>query len=71
VYQIKATEGVQVLIPPNLVGELKGLPEDVLSQSAATREVRAIAKYRAQGKTGLTWKSGNDEPIHKTLFRES
>ncbi len=39
VYQIKATEGVQVLIPANLIGELKGLPEDGLSSTAAVSEV--------------------------------
>ena len=39
VYQIKATEGVQVLIPPKLVGEIKGFPEDILSASAAVDEV--------------------------------
>lgn len=39
VYQIKATEGVQVLIPANLIGELKGLPEDVLSSTEAVSEV--------------------------------
>jgi hypothetical protein len=37
-YQIKATEGLQVLIPANLIGELKGLPEDVLSASEAVAE---------------------------------
>lgn len=39
VYKIKATEGVQVLIPPKFLGELKGLPEDVLSATEAVREV--------------------------------
>ncbi|PKS11658.1 hypothetical protein jhhlp_001809 [Lomentospora prolificans] len=43
VYQIKATEGVQVLIPANLVGELKGLPEDVLSATEAVSEVHQAA----------------------------
>ncbi|KAM5356401.1 hypothetical protein ACJ41O_003047 [Fusarium nematophilum] len=38
VYQIKATEGVQVLVPPHLVGELKGLPEDVLSATEAVSD---------------------------------
>ncbi|KAG8159818.1 hypothetical protein KVR01_010455 [Diaporthe batatas] len=38
VYQIKATEGVQVLVPAKLVGELKGLPEDVLSATEAVSE---------------------------------
>ncbi|KAH7198694.1 cytochrome P450 [Fusarium flagelliforme] len=38
VYQIKATEGVQVLIPASLVGELKGLPEDVLSATEAVSD---------------------------------
>ncbi|KAI5458415.1 cytochrome P450 [Mariannaea sp. PMI_226] len=38
VYQIKATEGVQVLVPPGLVGELKGLPEDVLSATEAVSD---------------------------------
>lgn len=39
VYQIKATEGVQVLIPPKFLSELKGLPEDVLSSQEAVSEV--------------------------------
>ncbi|POS79705.1 cytochrome P450 [Diaporthe helianthi] len=38
VYQIKATEGVQVLVPARLLGELKGLPEDVLSATEAVSE---------------------------------
>ncbi|KAF5018726.1 hypothetical protein F66182_9285 [Fusarium sp. NRRL 66182] len=38
VYQIKATEGVQVLVPPHLVGELKGLPEDILSATEAVSD---------------------------------
>jgi hypothetical protein len=38
VYQIKATEGVQVLVPASLVGELKGLPEDVLSATEAVSD---------------------------------
>ena len=38
-YQINATEGIQVLIPANLIGELKGLPEDVLSAAEAVSEV--------------------------------
>ncbi|KAH6889977.1 cytochrome P450 [Thelonectria olida] len=38
VYQIKATEGVQVLVPAALVGELKGLPDDILSATEAVAE---------------------------------
>ncbi|KAF5006595.1 hypothetical protein FDECE_7031 [Fusarium decemcellulare] len=38
VYQIKATEGVQVLVPARLVGELKVLPEDVLSATEAVSD---------------------------------
>ncbi|KAI1332107.1 cytochrome P450 [Xylariaceae sp. FL0255] len=37
-YQIKSTEGVRVIIPPSLVGQLKGLPEDVLSAKTAVQE---------------------------------
>lgn len=40
VYQIKATEGIQVLIPAKFLGELKGLPEEVLSATEAVSEVR-------------------------------
>lgn len=39
VYQIRSTEGVRVIIPPTLVGELKGLPEDTLSATIAVSEV--------------------------------
>ncbi|KAI0457043.1 cytochrome P450 [Xylaria acuta] len=38
VYQIKSTEGVRTIIPPTLVGELKGLPEDTLSAKTAVSE---------------------------------
>ncbi|KAI0600558.1 cytochrome P450 [Biscogniauxia sp. FL1348] len=38
VYQIKSTEGIRTLIPANLVGELKGLPEDTLSAKRAISE---------------------------------
>ncbi|KAI1500539.1 cytochrome P450 [Biscogniauxia marginata] len=38
VYQIKSTEGIRTLIPANLVGELKGLPEDTLSAKKAISE---------------------------------
>ncbi|KAK7420012.1 hypothetical protein QQX98_003018 [Neonectria punicea] len=38
VYQIKGTEGVQVLVPAKLLGELKGLPEDVLSATEAVAD---------------------------------
>jgi cytochrome P450 len=41
VYKIKATEGVQVLIPPKFLGELKSLPEDTLSATQAVQEVGA------------------------------
>lgn len=43
-YQIKATEGVQVLVPARLIGELKGLPENVLSAREAVREA-LMSKY--------------------------
>lgn len=42
VYQIKATEGVQVIVPARLVGELKGLPEDILSATEAVSDVRPL-----------------------------
>ncbi|KAF7554485.1 hypothetical protein G7046_g6810 [Stylonectria norvegica] len=38
VYQIKATEGYQVLVPAKIVGELKALPEDVLSATEAVSD---------------------------------
>ncbi|KAI3324948.1 cytochrome P450 [Xylariaceae sp. AK1471] len=38
VYQIRSTEGVRTIIPPTLVGELKGLPEDTLSAMTAVSE---------------------------------
>ncbi|KAK0392115.1 hypothetical protein NLU13_1613 [Sarocladium strictum] len=38
VYQIKATEGIQTLIPVKLIGEIKGLPDNVLSQPDAVAE---------------------------------
>ncbi|KAF2966816.1 hypothetical protein GQX73_g6755 [Xylaria multiplex] len=38
VYQIRSTEGVRTIIPPTLVGELKGLPEDTLSAKTAVSE---------------------------------
>ncbi|KAI0865730.1 cytochrome P450 [Xylaria cubensis] len=38
VYQIKSTEGVRTIIPPTLVGELKGLPEETLSAKTAVSE---------------------------------
>lgn len=40
VYQIKATEGVQAMIPPRFIAELKGLPEDILSATEAVADVR-------------------------------
>ncbi len=42
-YQIKATEGPQVLVPAKFIGELKGLPEDILSATEAVSEVRAAS----------------------------
>ncbi|TRX89080.1 hypothetical protein FHL15_009997 [Xylaria flabelliformis] len=36
--KIKSTEGVRTIIPPTLVGELKGLPEDTLSAKTAVSE---------------------------------
>ncbi|KAH8887497.1 cytochrome P450 [Thozetella sp. PMI_491] len=44
VYQIKATEGVQTLIPPRLLSELRGLPEDTLSATEAISEAM-MTKY--------------------------
>ncbi|KAH9909567.1 ent-kaurene oxidase [Xylariomycetidae sp. FL2044] len=38
VYQVRSTEGVRTLIPANLVGELKGLPEETLSATTAVSE---------------------------------
>ncbi|CAK7220709.1 hypothetical protein SBRCBS47491_004279 [Sporothrix bragantina] len=38
VYQIKATEGTQVLIPAKFISELKGLPEEILSATEAVNE---------------------------------
>lgn len=40
VYKIRATEGIQVLIPPKYLDELRNLPEDILSSTEALREVR-------------------------------
>lgn len=39
VYQIKATEGTQAIIPPKFIGEIKGLPEDTLSATEAVADV--------------------------------
>ncbi|KAL1876879.1 hypothetical protein VTK73DRAFT_9032 [Phialemonium thermophilum] len=61
VYKIRATEGVQVLIPPRLLGELKGLPEDVLSATEAVREAM-LSKY-----TGFC--PGNNGELLTTLIR--
>ncbi|KAF3770642.1 cytochrome P450 [Cryphonectria parasitica EP155] len=44
VYQIKATEGLQVLIPTNFINELRALPEDVLSAREALSEA-LMSKY--------------------------
>ncbi|OAA56972.1 cytochrome p450 monooxygenase [Niveomyces insectorum RCEF 264] len=44
VYQIRATEGTQVLIPARLIGELKGLPEEILSATEAVNEAM-LSKY--------------------------
>ncbi|KAH6603324.1 hypothetical protein Trco_008099 [Trichoderma cornu-damae] len=38
VYQIRATEGVQTMIPPKFIAELKGLPEDILSSTEAVAD---------------------------------
>lgn len=38
IYQIKATEGMQVVLPAAFVGELKSLPEETLSATAAMCE---------------------------------
>ncbi len=34
-----------MLIPPNLIGELKGLPEDILSATEAVSEVGAAVSF--------------------------
>lgn len=39
IYQIKATEGIQVLVPVKYVSELKSLPEEILSAREAVSEV--------------------------------
>lgn len=39
VYQIKATEGTQAIIPPKFIAEIKGLPEDTLSATEAVADV--------------------------------
>ncbi|TEA12755.1 Cytochrome P450 monooxygenase BOA4 [Colletotrichum sidae] len=44
VYQIKATEGLQVLIPAKLIGELRSLPEDILSATEAVDEAM-LSRY--------------------------
>ncbi|KAI1861193.1 uncharacterized protein JN550_011015 [Neoarthrinium moseri] len=46
VYQIKATEGVRTLVPSKLVGELKSLPEEVLSASQAINEAMLVEYTR-------------------------
>ncbi|KAI0471965.1 ent-kaurene oxidase [Xylariaceae sp. FL0804] len=38
VYQVKSTEGIRTIIPANLIGELKGLPEETLSAQIAVSE---------------------------------
>lgn len=45
VYQIRSTEGERTIIPPTLVGELKGLPEDTLSAKTAVSEVSYNENY--------------------------
>ena len=42
VYQIKATEGLQTMIPVKLIGEMKGLPDSILSQQEALAEVGTL-----------------------------
>ncbi|EFX01165.1 cytochrome p450 monooxygenase [Grosmannia clavigera kw1407] len=44
VYQIKATEGLQVLIPARFISELKGLPEHILSATEAVNDAM-LSKY--------------------------
>lgn len=71
VYQIKATEGIQVLIPAKFLAELKGLPEEVLSATEAVSEVRPpfqnyphrllLALEKADKKLGI------DEQIYQIL----
>ena len=51
VYQIKATEGVQTLIPPKLLGELRTLPEEVLSATEAVNEVSIAFAVSNEPKT--------------------
>ncbi|KAM0272214.1 hypothetical protein ACHAQH_008796 [Verticillium albo-atrum] len=61
IYQIRATEGVQVLIPARYLPELKGLPEDVLSAQEAVSEA-LMSKYT---KFGL----GHNAEMLSTLIR--
>lgn len=46
-YQIRGTEGVQLVLPSNYVGELKALPEDVLSAREAIADVSTQTTLRA------------------------
>ncbi|EEY23335.1 ent-kaurene oxidase [Verticillium alfalfae VaMs.102] len=61
IYQIRATEGVQVLVPAKYLPELKGLPEDVLSAQEAVSEA-LMTKYT---KFGL----GHNAEMLSTLIR--
>ncbi|UQC84486.1 cytochrome P450 [Colletotrichum lupini] len=61
VYQIKATEGLQVLVPARLIGELRSLPEEVLSATEAVDEAM-LSRY-----TNFTL--GNHADLLSTLVR--
>ncbi|KAH8908882.1 cytochrome P450 [Coniochaeta sp. PMI_546] len=61
VYKIKATEGIQVLIPPKYLDELRNLPEDTLSSTEALREAM-LSKY-----TGFC--PGHNAELLSTLIR--
>ncbi|WYZ46533.1 hypothetical protein EsH8_IX_000758 [Colletotrichum jinshuiense] len=61
VYQIRATEGLQVLVPARFIGELRSLPEDILSATEAVDEAM-LSKY-----TNFTL--GNHADLLSTLVR--
>ncbi|KAJ0167756.1 Ent-kaurene oxidase [Colletotrichum tanaceti] len=61
VYQIKATEGLQVLVPARLISELRSLPEEVLSATKAVDEAM-LSRY-----TNFTL--GNHADLLSTLVR--
>ncbi|OHW96647.1 cytochrome p450 [Colletotrichum incanum] len=61
VYQIKATEGLQVLVPAKLIGELRSLPEEILSATEAVDEAM-LSRY-------TTFTLGNHADLLSTLVR--